>query len=82
MESWQGIEKFLEYAVTHLTEYPDAVSVRRREVNGAHVFDLHVDALDVPRIIGRSGGTIAALRGLAQAAATRNGLKVAVEVIG
>lgn len=81
METVQGIGQFLDFVVRGLSERPEEVKVTRREEGEVHVFDLHVNGGDVPRLIGKSGGTVNAIRGLAQAAAARVGVRVGVEIV-
>jgi predicted RNA-binding protein YlqC (UPF0109 family) len=80
MEEVSGIQQFLEFVVLGITNRPAHASVTRREQNGATIFDLTVDGEDIPRLIGTAGGTVNALRSLAQASADRHGLKVGVEI--
>lgn len=80
MEAVAGIQQFLEFVVLGITNRPEEARVTRREQNGATIFDLSADGEDIPRLIGSSGGTVNALRSLAQASADRHGLKVGVEI--
>ncbi len=80
MEAVSGIQQFLEFVVLGITNRPQRASVTRREQNGAIIFDLSADGEDVPRLIGTGGGTVNALRSLAQASAEQHGLKVSVEI--
>lgn len=81
MEAVQKIEDFVNYVVATLAGRPESAQVTRREVGSKHVFDVKVDEEDVPRLLGRSGNTVMAVRNLAIAAAARDGLDVGVEVI-
>lgn len=80
MEAVSGIQQFLEFVVLGITNRPQAVRITRREQNGATIFDLSADGEDIPRLIGTAGGTVNALRSLAQASADLHGLKVGVEI--
>ncbi len=80
MEAVSGIHQFLEFVVQGITSRPHETSVTRREQNGSTIFDLSADGEDIPRLIGTAGGTVNALRSLAQASADRHGLKVGVEI--
>ena len=81
MEAVQKIEDFVNYVVGTLAERPESAQVTRREAGGKHVFEVKVDEEDVPKLLGRSGNTVMAVRNLAIAAAARDGLEVGVEVI-
>lgn len=80
MESVSGIHQFLEFVVHGITNRPDQARVTRREQNGSTIFDVSADGEDIPRLIGTAGGTVNALRSLAQASADQHGLKVGVEI--
>lgn len=80
MEAVSGIQQFLEYVVLGITNQPQQARVTRREQNGATIFDLSANGEDIPRLIGTAGGTVNALRALAQASADQHGLKVGVEI--
>ncbi|MES2707452.1 MAG: KH domain-containing protein [Verrucomicrobiota bacterium] len=80
MEAVSGIQQFLEFVIGGIAERPSAASVTRREQNGSTIFDLAVDGGDIPRLIGTGGGTVNALRSLAQGAADRHGLRVGVTI--
>ncbi len=81
MEAVQGIEDFINYVVATLAGRPESAQITRREVGIKHIFDVKVDDEDVPRLLGRSGNTVTALRNLAIAAAERDGLDVGLEVV-
>lgn len=81
MEAVQGIEDFVNYVVATLAGRPESAQITRREVGSKHVFDVKVDDEDVPRLLGRSGNTVMAVRNLAIAAGERDGLDVGVEVV-
>lgn len=80
METVSGIQQFLEFVVLGITSHPQSAKVTRREQNGATIFDLSANGEDIPRLIGTAGGTVNALRSLAQASADLHGLKVGVEI--
>lgn len=80
MEAVSGIQQFLEFVLGSLTERPASATVTRREQNGSTIFDLNVHGSDIPRLIGTGGGTVNALRSLAQGAADRHGLRVGVSI--
>ena len=80
MEAVSGIHQFLEFVVQGITARPHDASVTRREQNGATIFDLSADGEDIPRLIGTAGGTVNALRSLAQASADQHGLKIGIEI--
>ena len=64
-----------------LVERPEEVSVSVEEnENGVHVYHLHVAEEDMGRVIGKQGRIAKAIRVVMRAAATRNDMKVMVEI--
>lgn len=65
-----------------LVEDPEAVTVEQDEPaeDGTIVFHLHVAPDDMGRVIGKQGRIAKAVRTLMRAAATRQDVKVAVEI--
>jgi predicted RNA-binding protein YlqC (UPF0109 family) len=81
MEPALAIQEFLEYIVAGLVEYPDEASVEREERDGVHLFLIRLHPEDSTRIIGRSGKTILAIRGLVLASAEKHRVRADVEVV-
>lgn len=75
------MEEFLRYVVGKLVEYPDEVVITRTEDGGKSVFHLAARKSDLPKIIGKGGHTIQALRTLLHASAQKKGIRVALEII-
>ncbi len=65
-----------------LVEDPSAVTVEQDEPmeDGTVVFHLHVAPDDMGRVIGKQGRIAKAMRTVMRAAATRQDVKVAVEI--
>lgn len=65
-----------------LVENPDAVTVEQDAPaeDGTIVFHLHVAQEDMGRVIGKQGRIAKAMRTVVRAAATRQEVKVAVEI--
>ncbi len=65
-----------------LVENPDAVTVEQDEPaeDGTVVFHLRVAPDDMGRVIGKQGRIAKAMRTVMRAAATRQDIKVAVEI--
>ena len=62
-------------------ERPEEVSVTAEEnENGVTVYHLHVAEEDMGRVIGKQGRIAKAIRVVMRAAATRNDMKVMVEI--
>jgi predicted RNA-binding protein YlqC (UPF0109 family) len=63
-----------------LVDEPDKIVLDDEKRDDAHIIVLSVGKNDVGKIIGRSGQTAKALRALVNAAATRLGEKVRLEI--
>lgn len=75
------MQAFLEYVVSGLVQHPESVSVTPVEKGDLTLFELRMDPRDVGKVIGRNGMTISAIRSLAQAAASQQKIRCAVEII-
>jgi len=75
------MKEFVEYIVKNLVDYPDKVKIN--EVGGTHtlIIELAVEKSDIGKIIGKKGKTINAIRTLLMSVASRNGLRVNLEII-
>ncbi len=65
-----------------LVDEPSEVKVDVDEVNaeGIIVYHLHVSESDMGRVIGKQGRIAKAIRTVMRAAATRNNVKISVEI--
>lgn len=63
-----------------LVDKPDKIVIEDEKRDDTQIIVLSVDKNDVGKIIGRSGQTAKALRALVNAAATRLGEKVLLEI--
>ncbi len=75
------MEEFLRYVVGKLIEFPDELVITRTEDGDKAVFHLAMRKTDLPKVIGKGGHTIQALRELLQASARKKGLRVGLEII-
>lgn len=75
------MKEFVEYIVKNLVDNPD--KVRISEVGGTHtlIIELKVEKSDIGKIIGKKGKTINAIRTLLMSVASRNGLRVNLEIL-
>ena len=75
------MKEFVEYIVKNLVDSPDKVHIT--EVGGTHtlIIELVVDKADIGKIIGKKGKTINAIRTLLMSVASRNGIRVSLEII-
>jgi predicted RNA-binding protein YlqC (UPF0109 family) len=75
-------EDLVRYLVASLVENPEAMSIERVDGDGSVRFDIALDPDDVGKVIGRGGRIIKAIRTLARAAGSAEGLHVDVDVLG
>jgi predicted RNA-binding protein YlqC (UPF0109 family) len=75
------MKEFVEYIVKNLVDQPD--QVRINEVGGTNslIIELSVAKPDIGKIIGKKGKTIHAIRTLLMSVASRNGLRVSLEIL-
>ena len=75
------MQELLKAIASGLVERPEEVSVSSEEnENGVTVYHLHVAEEDMGRVIGKQGRIAKAIRVVMSAAATRNDMKVMVEI--
>ena len=78
--SVQKIKTMVRKITEMLVDDPSKIVVDEEKREETHIIVLSVDKADVGKIIGRSGQTAKALRALVNAAATRLGEKVLLEI--
>ena len=74
-------KEVVEIIVLSLVEYPEQASVNELVGTGSVVIEIKVAESDIGRIIGRNGRVINAIRILMQSLGTKEGKRVAVEVL-
>lgn len=70
----------IEYVTQSLVENPEQVQVDTHRVGTTLYVDVTAAPGDVGRLIGRKGRTAQAIRLVAKAAATREGLRIVVDI--
>jgi len=75
------MQAFLEFVLRHLVDYPDDVLVTHDEGPKKVVFKLQMRKSDIGKVVGKHGQTLTAIRNVMNAAASRRGQRVAVEII-
>ncbi len=75
------MKEFVEYIIKNLVDYPDKVKIN--EVGGTHtlILELTVEKSDIGKVIGKKGRTIGAIRELLRSIATRNNIRVNLEIL-
>jgi predicted RNA-binding protein YlqC (UPF0109 family) len=75
------VESFLEYVIRQLVEAPEEVLVSKMEQGRKLIFKVEMRKADVGKVIGRNGHTITAMRSLLNAAASRSGQSVVLQIL-
>ena len=75
------MKEFIEYIIKNLVDNPDKVKIN--EVGGTNtlIIELSVEQSDIGKIIGKKGKTINSIRTLLMSVASRNGIRVNLEII-
>ncbi|OGN62482.1 MAG: hypothetical protein A3F09_05340 [Chlamydiae bacterium RIFCSPHIGHO2_12_FULL_49_11] len=75
------MKDFVAYIVKNLVDNPDDVEIN--EIGGTQtlIIELKVKKEDIGKIIGKRGKTINAIRTLLMSVASRNGLRVNLEIL-
>jgi predicted RNA-binding protein YlqC (UPF0109 family) len=74
------MKSLLEFLLIHLVTNPDSVSVEEQQDGSTTVYMLHVDPIDIGRIIGKNGKIIDAIRTIARVRAVKEQRHVIVRV--
>jgi predicted RNA-binding protein YlqC (UPF0109 family) len=75
------MEEFLRYVIGSLVEFPEDVVIKKTEAPLTVSFLVAAKASDIPKIIGKSGHTIRALRTLLNASADKRNMTATLEII-
>ncbi len=77
----KSMKEFVAYIVKNLVDHPEKVHIN--EIGGTHtlIIELTVEKEDIGKIIGKKGKTINAIRTLLMSVASRNGIRVNLEII-
>jgi predicted RNA-binding protein YlqC (UPF0109 family) len=76
-----NLKELIEYMAKSLVDDPAQVQVEEIEGTNATIYELHVGAEDMGRVIGKQGRVANAMRTLLRAAATRQGRRVTLEIV-
>ena len=67
--------------VEPLVEKPEDINIQETEKDGVTVIELRVNESDLGKVIGKQGRTAKAIRTILNAASTRQGKKVTMEIM-
>ena len=75
------MKELLEYIARNLVDYPDDVRVEQKGNEDSIVLELHVHENDMGKVIGRQGRIAKSIRSVMKAAASKNNVKVSVDIV-
>jgi predicted RNA-binding protein YlqC (UPF0109 family) len=79
-EQWT-MKEFALFVIRHLVNDPAAVEVKETRGDTASVIELKVAKEDLGRVIGKAGHTVAALRTILHAVASRMQRRVVLQIV-
>jgi uncharacterized protein len=68
--------KVLEYIIRSIVDNPDDVKIEEQVLDNKSVYTINCNQADLPRIIGKHGKIIKAIRDIGKLAASKNNLYV------
>jgi hypothetical protein len=76
------MKELVELLVKSLVKYPDQACVTERIEKDTLIYEVTVAQEDMGKVIGKQGRIAKAIRTVTKAAATKDNLRVIVEIIG
>lgn len=80
-EEKQDIAGLVESVVRPLVDFEDDLEITSHDEDGTVIIEISVNEEDAGKVIGRQGRVIKSIRTLARAAASRNDMRVEVEIL-
>lgn len=75
------MQEFLDFVLRQLIDFPDEMILTKVDAPKKTIFRLRLRKGDIGKVVGKHGATIAAIRNLLNAAASRHGEKAALEIV-
>lgn len=75
------MKEFLAYIVKNLVDKPEEVHLKEVQGTNTIIYELTVAKGDIGKIIGKEGRTIKAIRTLLVSVASRDNVKVSLEIM-
>ena len=75
------MKELLEYIAKSLVDCPDEVCVTQEDGDNSMVLKLHVAESDMGKVIGKQGRIAKSIRSVMKACASREGIRVIVEIV-
>lgn len=75
------MQEFLQFVLSRLVEFPDDVLLTHEEQPKKIVFKLRLRQSDIGKVVGKHGQTLTAIRNLLNAAGSRHGQRVYLDIV-
>lgn len=75
------MKEFVEYIVKNLVDHPEHVCINEIGGTNTRILELSVAKSDIGKIIGKKGKTINAIRTLLMSVASRNNIRINLEIL-
>ena len=75
------MKEFLKFVVGELIDHPEEIVLREEDRGGTLQYLLGLPSSEVGKVIGKQGHTIRAIRNLMGATASRQGIRVSLEIV-
>ncbi|MEM7390738.1 MAG: KH domain-containing protein [Verrucomicrobiota bacterium] len=75
------MRELVECIIKTLVDHPKDIELTAVEGEKTSIYELRLNQEDIGKVIGKSGKTVAAIRGLLTAVAARHGRKATFEVV-
>ena len=76
-----AMKDLLLYIAQNLVDNPDEVTVTEKEAKNETVYELHVAAGDMGKVIGRQGKVAGEIRKLMRSVAQRQGKRISIDIV-
>lgn len=76
-----SMETLVRHVIVPLVDFPEQVTIQSVQSNETLVLKVQVAHADVGKVIGKDGRIANAIRTLVRSAASREGLRVSVEIV-
>lgn len=76
------MEETLKTIITNLVEFPEQVSINKKEDDKSLIFEVKVAETDMGKVIGREGKMAGAIRTVMKALGAKESKRITIEFIG
>lgn len=75
------MRKYLENILSELIDYPDQMKINETKSESICILEIHLNASDRGKVIGKEGKNIYSIRNLMQSVASRKKIRVEIVII-